>query len=80
MAEVILSLVSLSLIALNLFQLIYWSRQTHKLIDKIMSRNYAEYVQTQQTLAAPLPKQQDTTEQVLDSDLDTLNRTLAGFN
>jgi hypothetical protein len=79
MVEGILSLVSLSLIALNLFQLIYWSRQTHKLIDKLMSRNYPEYVQTQ-NLAAPLPKQQVTMEHVVDQDLDTLNQTLAGFN
>lgn len=32
------------LAALNLFQFIFWSRQVHGLIDKLMSRNYAEYV------------------------------------
>jgi hypothetical protein len=72
-------LVLCSLLLLNVFQLIYWSRQTHKLIDKIMSKNYADYVQTQ-TLTAPLPKQQATMEPVSDDELDTLNRTLAGFS
>lgn len=33
-----------SLLLLNVFQAVYWSRQVQKLIDKLMSRNYAEYV------------------------------------
>ena len=45
-------IVSLTLLGLNVFQLVYWSRQTHKLIDKVMSRNYAEYVQI---TTPPLP-------------------------
>lgn len=45
--------VALGLLALNAFQLVYWSRQTHKLVDKLMSRNYAEYVQAQNP---PLPR------------------------
>ena len=31
------------LLALNVFQLVWWSWQTHKLIDKLMSRSYFEY-------------------------------------
>lgn len=33
------------LLLLNAFQLVYWSRLQTRLIDRIMSRNYAEYVQ-----------------------------------
>jgi hypothetical protein len=33
----------LVLLALNVFQIIFWSRTTHKLIDKLMSRSYFEY-------------------------------------
>lgn len=32
------------LCALLVFQHWYWSRETHRLIDKVMSRNYPEYV------------------------------------
>lgn len=35
----------LGLLALNFFQLFYWSRLQTRLVDRIMSRNYAEYVQ-----------------------------------
>jgi len=31
----------------------FWSRQVQKLIDKIMSRNYAEYVQASAPPPAP---------------------------
>lgn len=34
---------------LNVFQLIYWGAQLQKLVDKLMSRNYGEYVQTNNT-------------------------------
>jgi hypothetical protein len=33
------------LLALNAFQLVYWSRLQTRLVDRIMSKNYAEYVQ-----------------------------------
>lgn len=32
-------------LAVNVFQFIFWSRQVQKLVDKVMSRNYAEYDQ-----------------------------------
>lgn len=41
-----LVLVSLGLLALNVFQLVFWSRDHHKLVDKLMSRNYPEYIQS----------------------------------
>lgn len=44
--------ISLALLGLNVFQMVYWSRQVHKLVDKLMSRNYAEYVQIN---TPPLP-------------------------
>lgn len=31
------------LIALNLLQFVYWSWQVHRLVNKLMSRNFAEY-------------------------------------
>lgn len=44
--------VALGLIALNVYQFFFWSRQVQKLVDKLMSRNYAEYVQVTKP---PLP-------------------------
>lgn len=37
-------LVIAGLFGLNVFQFVYWSRVTSRLVDKIMSKNYAEYV------------------------------------
>lgn len=43
------------LLAIVVGQQVYWSRVTNKLVDKLMCRNYAEYVQL--TKPAPiLPK------------------------
>lgn len=39
-----IEVVVVGLIGLNVFQLWYWSRETHRLIDKVMSKNYPEYV------------------------------------
>ncbi len=41
-----------ALVILNIAQLVFWSRQVQKLVDKLMSRNYAEYVQVNNP---PLP-------------------------
>lgn len=49
------SLVVLVLIAVNVFQFIYWSTQIHRLVDKLMSRTYYEYKQA--AILAPEPKQ-----------------------
>jgi hypothetical protein len=32
---------------MNVFQFVFWSFQLHKLIDKLMSKNYAEYISAQ---------------------------------
>jgi hypothetical protein len=42
------------LFILNLIQFFFWSRKVSELIDKLMCRNYAEYVQTQ-SLKEPVP-------------------------
>lgn len=39
----------LGLLALNAYQLWYWSKVNSRLVDKIMCRNYAEYVQVTST-------------------------------
>lgn len=33
----------ISLVSLNIFQLIFWSWQNHKLVNKLMCRDFAEY-------------------------------------
>ena len=38
------SIAIIGLVGLNAFQLWWWSRETHRLIDKVMSKNYPEYV------------------------------------
>ena len=40
------------LLAVNVFQTVYWSSVQKNLIDRLMSRNYAEYVQVSKP---PLP-------------------------
>lgn len=37
----------ISLVGLNIFQLVFWSYQQHRLIDKVMSGNYYSYQQAQ---------------------------------
>lgn len=39
------------LIGLNVYQLWFWAKQTDRLVDKIMSKNYAEFVQVEQARA-----------------------------
>lgn len=46
-------LVVVGLLGLNVFQLVFWSRQTGRLIDKLMSRNYAEYKQVEHLASSP---------------------------
>lgn len=43
------------LTGLNIAQFAFWSYQNQKLVDKLMSRNYAEYVQA--SGFKPEPKQ-----------------------
>ena len=55
--------IALALLALNVFQIVYWSRQVQKLVDKLMSRNYAEYVQVSKP---PLPTVKVTEDDAVD--------------
>lgn len=70
----------LILVMINAIQTVYWSRMTHKLIDKLMSRNYAEYVQLEK-LKSPVPNMRVEVppEVESDEDLDQLNRTFGGL-
>jgi hypothetical protein len=72
-----------ALLGLNVFQLIYWSRQVHKLIDKLMSRNYADYQawanKPEVALPAPQVPLQFSVEND-DEDLQRLNGIMAGIN
>jgi len=75
MLEAFEVIVVLSLIGLNVFQAVHWSRQVQTLVDKLMSRNYAEY----STLAQPkeqVQKVRPPMEPELPDDL----RVLQGFN
>jgi len=40
-----LAWISLGLLVLNVIQIFLWGKLTHLLVDKLMSRNYAEWVQ-----------------------------------
>lgn len=66
MIEVALIVISLGLLGLNLFQLIYWSRQVQKLVDKLMSKNYAEFVQVE-NLKSPQPNHRKDVDQELEN-------------
>lgn len=69
-------------IGMNVFQQIYWSRQTHKLIDKLMSRSYAEYVQVSKQPVEPalVSPTEANLEEVNDEELEALNKIMgAGF-
>lgn len=46
MLEVIFLIIIIALIALNSFTIWFYQRQVQTLIDKTLSRNYAEYVQS----------------------------------
>jgi hypothetical protein len=64
--------IALLLIGLLIYQQWFWSRQNQKLIDKLMSRNYGEYVQA--TKEPELPKRGN----IVPEPLEDLN-TLTGF-
>lgn len=70
-------LVIASLILMNVFQLWFWSRQTQRLIDKNMSKNYPEYVQTE-SFRAQLPLEHTSTDQA--DDLITDDEVLKELN
>jgi hypothetical protein len=77
----IYALVVLTLLGLNVFQLLWWSRQMSKAIDKMMCRNYAEYVQSQSLLNSELPPKivlPSEAEEEEDKILNELNGMITG--
>lgn len=48
--------IDLLLCLLLVFQQIYWAGVTHKLLDKLMSRNYHEYKQAESYKVVDRPK------------------------
>jgi hypothetical protein len=64
----------LVLLGFNIFQYFFWTWQVHKLIDKMMSRNFAEYVQATKPLEPDAPKVQLPEEEDI---LKDLNRMLS---
>lgn len=69
---------ALVLLSLNVFQFIFWSRQTHRLIDKLMSRNYAEYQASNVVLPQSSNKEM-LSQDLSDPVLDDLNRQFTGM-
>lgn len=72
MVEVLGACLVLS-IGANIYLIRFWSSQNQKLVDKLMSRNYAEYAYHQKP-----PEKQLTQEPVVQDDevLEELNRFL----
>lgn len=69
-----------TLIFLNLWQFWFWGRHTSRLIDKLMSRNYAEYKQVEQSGSSPGEPRTQHADQVKDDDvLKELNGMLGGM-
>lgn len=64
----------IGLVTLNVFQYFFWTWQVHKLIDKMMSRNFAEYIQATKPIGVESPKVQLPED---DETLQTLNRMLS---
>lgn len=51
MADWEIGLSVISLIALNAYQTFFWSRANRELIDRLMARNYSEFVQGKKLLS-----------------------------
>lgn len=66
MIEIAVLVISIGLLGLNIFQVIYWSRQVQTLVDKLMSKNYSEFVQVENLKNPPLPNHRQSMDQELD--------------
>lgn len=65
------------LVLTNSLQFWFWSRQNNRLVDKLMSRNYADYVQSQTAAHPKPPLVNDEDLRIEDTDiLRELNRAL----
>lgn len=51
---IILGTCALLLLISNILQFRFWAKQNQALVDKLMSRNYAEYVQANSPVTKPL--------------------------
>lgn len=68
------------LLLANVFQFIYWSIDHHKMVNKIMSRNYGELIQAE-ALKNPSPMSSVASEINVKEDevLNELNGMLGGL-
>ena len=67
----------IALVFSNILQFVFWSRQNTRLVDKIMSRNYADYVQSQAVSQPVVRKPEVEDLQIEDADiLRELNRAI----
>ena len=55
--------VVLGLVGIILIQHLFWTYQTHKLIDKLMSKNFAEYHMIKNPAKIEKPKELDPIEE-----------------
>lgn len=68
--------ISLILVALNVFQFWHWSKQVQCLVDKVMSKNYAEYAQIKEqgnTDPSPQVRLPDSSDEEQNQILKELN-------
>lgn len=73
-SDVILDICLSLSILMNIYQMMFWSKQNQALVDKVMSRNYAEYSQmTSKPEIKPLQLSPDVSD---DEVLGELNRHL----
>jgi hypothetical protein len=82
MAEIILCVAVVTLAAINLGQTFFWSRANRALIDRLMSRNYAEFVQSEKALQEVVPKKPVTVDEdsiVDEQALRELNNRMLGI-
>ncbi len=76
LSEIIVILV---LAGLNIWQHWFWTRNCGQLIDKLMSRNYAEYKSVEQSVSSPnVPNSHQDHDPTNDQILNELNGILGG--
>jgi hypothetical protein len=73
--EIAVYLTIVVLAGLNICQYLFWSRQVNQLLNKLMSRNYAEYVSIEKEIASPPQVKMD-----LDPAIDEEKEILSELN
>jgi len=66
------TIIILVLFAVLVFQQIYWSRQTQKLLDKLMSRDFHTYALSQKELVRKDGPKEIRIDDIDDQDLNVL--------